>query len=664
MSFADFLRFHWIQDPADGRAGGLAPVIPIPVPVVPPPVQANAFPEVPALIPQANPLRIEEQQWREPRNDFENVNDDAEKKKKHISDQKRFKDWAVASLKSKQKAEENAKWRKSNGEYSPLPDTGINGDDEASLWSDVESESENQKLEEDSKMDMYDDDLTAFVKLEAVEKLERYKTPSGEITSDAILSNPVNDWVKKRNDATAARLAREDHRNGWNSSMHSTNSEVFNVSKVKLKETKMIKDAKKSFLSALENTTKNIHSTQTAENMRNLPEGIKYRSAAEALKVFESLAAEKFKNAPQLAQNDGLSEGKDSLDSSIESDNIFESFSAIPNKDNIGIQSDNEIARDNLEQALTPFVSEGEYPHDSSTLLENMEKENPTAKHFGIKELWNEKLEADKKVEADFGEGFYFIDNPDQSNDIDLPDISSESDESWSDEDEQEDEEEFLREEADDLLDALDAQGADVEIHVALDELIGIHANRPWHIMFRNVLWLITFNCAFLGLFLALPCTIGSRVIHFLSILIPKGFLSPLSADKIIDPALSDFTHDISSKSVTMGTFVYVMSLSGRTMKSVISAALPLKGLRNVSNLVTLIIDKSSKSGSALEILDVCLLCVGYAFLFGMIFLMYQLSQFARRATLSRRAVSSILEPIKSLAAVAKVGVFLMIFTV
>jgi hypothetical protein len=101
----------------------------------------------------------------------------------------------------------------------------------------------------------------------------------------------------------------------------------------------------------------------------------------------------------------------------------------------------------------------------------------------------------------------------------------------------------------------------------------------------------------YLGLFLALPCTIGSRVIHFLSILIPKNFLSPLTADQIIDPALSNFTHNISSKSVTMGTFVYVMSIFGRTMKSVISTALPVKGLRNVSNLVTLIIDKSSKSG-------------------------------------------------------------------
>ena len=32
--------------------------------------------------------------------------------------------------------------------------------------------------------------------------------------------------------------------------------------------------------------------------------------------------------------------------------------------------------------------------------------------------------------------------------------------------------------------------------------------------MFRNVLWLVAFNCAYMGLFIALPCTFGAHVVQ------------------------------------------------------------------------------------------------------------------------------------------------------
>jgi len=32
--------------------------------------------------------------------------------------------------------------------------------------------------------------------------------------------------------------------------------------------------------------------------------------------------------------------------------------------------------------------------------------------------------------------------------------------------------------------------------------------------MLRNVLWYIAFNCAYMGLFIALPCTIGAHTVQ------------------------------------------------------------------------------------------------------------------------------------------------------
>ena len=51
----------------------------------------------------------------------------------------------------------------------------------------------------------------------------------------------------------------------------------------------------------------------------------------------------------------------------------------------------------------------------------------------------------------------------------------------------------------------------DVELHVAVDELLGIRG--PIHVLLRNLLWLLAFNCAYLGLFAFIPFSIGSSVV-------------------------------------------------------------------------------------------------------------------------------------------------------
>ena len=53
--------------------------------------------------------------------------------------------------------------------------------------------------------------------------------------------------------------------------------------------------------------------------------------------------------------------------------------------------------------------------------------------------------------------------------------------------------------------------GFDVELHVALDELLGVRG--PLVLLLRNLLWLLAFNGAYLGLFAFVPFSIGSSVL-------------------------------------------------------------------------------------------------------------------------------------------------------
>ena len=70
----------------------------------------------------------------------------------------------------------------------------------------------------------------------------------------------------------------------------------------------------------------------------------------------------------------------------------------------------------------------------------------------------------------------------------------------------------FFQDDGDDVLDALGGvqnDRADLEIHIALDEVLGVRHNRPWMIMFRNFFWLMGFNFAHLALFFGMStiCT-------------------------------------------------------------------------------------------------------------------------------------------------------------
>ena len=86
---------------------------------------------------------------------------------------------------------------------------------------------------------------------------------------------------------------------------------------------------------------------------------------------------------------------------------------------------------------------------------------------------------------------------------------------------------------------------------------------------------------------------------------------------------------------------------------------LPITGMRSVTNMVSDVIEKSRDSGSTLEVLDVCLLFVGYFSIFSSIFLIFLLSQAMEKIAGFSKFVSALSDVIRSLAGVSKVFVLL-----
>ena len=86
---------------------------------------------------------------------------------------------------------------------------------------------------------------------------------------------------------------------------------------------------------------------------------------------------------------------------------------------------------------------------------------------------------------------------------------------------------------------------------------------------------------------------------------------------------------------------------------------LPITGLRSVTNMVSDVIEKSRDSGSTLEVLDVCLLFVGYFSIFTSIFFIFWLSQAMEKIAGFSKFVSALTDVIRSLAQISKVFVLL-----
>jgi hypothetical protein len=81
-----------------------------------------------------------------------------------------------------------------------------------------------------------------------------------------------------------------------------------------------------------------------------------------------------------------------------------------------------------------------------------------------------------------------------------------------------------------------DGDAMDMELHVAVDELLGVRG--PIHVLLRNLLWLLAFNAAYLGLFAFVPFSIGTSVLSAMRHYVHLGASTDTSPEAWEQPGL------------------------------------------------------------------------------------------------------------------------------
>ena len=139
----------------------------------------------------------------------------------------------------------------------------------------------------------------------------------------------------------------------------------------------------------------------------------------------------------------------------------------------------------------------------------------------------------------------------------------------------------------------------------------------------------------------ALPATIGSKVLTFFSSMVPAAF-SLQGTDTPFSSPIVKIILEHDPTSCTLKTVFLIANYIYLAAKY----CLPISAIENIPNFIFLVSAKSSKSGSSLEIKDVCLLFVGYSSIFGAIFLLYQFSLFVQKFAGPSRYVQNIFDVI------------------
>ena len=174
--------------------------------------------------------------------------------------------------------------------------------------------------------------------------------------------------------------------------------------------------------------------------------------------------------------------------------------------------------------------------------------------------------------------------------------------------------EEEEEEEDDDAFN--EAPGGEVEIRLALDDILGLRD--PAHLLLRNVLWLIAFNGIYIGIFASIPCMIGQAVSLALSYLNTEW----------------------------MTAYLLVPNLA------------IVETLAEVNRI-------SSASSSALHLSDIYSICIGYSAISSVVFILHLLSSLLKLYVTRNSLLNVFAEVMRSLASILKVGIllFIRIFT-
>jgi len=129
-----------------------------------------------------------------------------------------------------------------------------------------------------------------------------------------------------------------------------------------------------------------------------------------------------------------------------------------------------------------------------------------------------------------------------------------------------------------------DDDGMDMEIHVALDELLGLRG--PITDLLRNLLFVLAFNATFLGFFVFIPHTVGLSIIHHFG-----GI---------------DFTSNSTSYNVTGAKLAFDRILNHTIFDE-------------ITNSISLLNAESQKHNKLLQLPDITTFVFGYLFLAAMV---------------------------------------------
>lgn len=176
----------------------------------------------------------------------------------------------------------------------------------------------------------------------------------------------------------------------------------------------------------------------------------------------------------------------------------------------------------------------------------------------------------------------------------------------------------------------LEAAAADADIHVALDEILGL---RGLYHLLRNSLWLLTFNGLYIGTFFVLPGIIGIASIRTLT----------------------------SSSAVTTAQAF----ISSAAFQPIFQSLYNVIVTSSINAFIQKVLSQSSASDSALQATDIVIIVAGYSTILTTIFLLNDLTE--RLAKTFRRFVTDHVflrvfhSAVKKLSGVVKVGLLLIL---
>jgi hypothetical protein len=171
-----------------------------------------------------------------------------------------------------------------------------------------------------------------------------------------------------------------------------------------------------------------------------------------------------------------------------------------------------------------------------------------------------------------------------------------------------------------------------VEIHIPLDELLGLRG--PLLHMCRNVVWLVSFNCAYLGIFIALPSAIGSQILELSAFSSSLWGLLTWAGEHAEKAALAA-AEAVSVLPMGASVVVPVLRVLQRLLDWV--WRVPVGVVRHLLDMGQQMLAQSAETGAALQMRDLLTIAAGYSTVVVVVFAVFSAVKFAEKVATAFR---------------------------